>query len=136
VGRDDAWSGLHDARPPDVAVVGAGITGLTTAVLLKNAGLRVAVLEAGGVCLGATGYTTAKVTAQHGPTYSKISSTFGDDGARAYAEANTAGLELIAALVAEHGIDCAFERRPHHLYTESDSAVSQIEQETEAEGPA
>ena len=34
----------------DVAVLGAGIAGLTTAFNLKKAGVRVAVVEAGGVC--------------------------------------------------------------------------------------
>jgi glycine/D-amino acid oxidase-like deaminating enzyme/nitrite reductase/ring-hydroxylating ferredoxin subunit len=120
----------------DVAVVGAGITGLTTALLLKHGGLRVAVLEATGVSLGATGFTTAKVTAQHGTIYSALSSKFGEDGARAYAEANSAGLDLIESLVGEHGIDCDFERRPSYAYTEQDSHVSQIEREVEAQQKA
>ena len=72
----------------DVAVVGAGIAGLSTALLLKNTGLRVAVLEAGGVCCATTGHTTAKVSAQHGLIYDTLRSNFGADGAHAYAEAN------------------------------------------------
>ena len=64
----------------DVAVLGGGITGLTTAMLLQQAGASVAVVEAGRVACGVTGYTTAKVTSLHGLTYAKLTSTFGPRG--------------------------------------------------------
>ena len=56
----------------DVAVVGAGIVGLTTALLLEREGIRVAVLEMRHVAAGATGYTTAKLSSLHGLTYAKL----------------------------------------------------------------
>ncbi|MDQ3933128.1 MAG: FAD-dependent oxidoreductase [Actinomycetota bacterium] len=116
----------------DVAVLGAGIAGLTTALLLKNSGLRVAVVEADGVSRATTGHTTAKVSTQHGLIYDTLRSKFGQDGARAYAEANLGALDLIAELVREHEIDCQWERRPAYAYTEQDSEVKQIEKEVEA----
>ena len=64
----------------EVAVLGGGITGLTTAMLLTQAGVSVAVVEAGRVACGVTGYTTAKVTSLHGLTYAKLTSTFGAQG--------------------------------------------------------
>ena len=116
----------------DVAVLGAGISGLTTALMLKHAGLRVAVVEAGRVAGATTGHTTAKVSTQHGLIYSRLSQTFGEDGARAYAEANRVGLDTIAAIIAEHAIDCDWERRPAYAYTEQPDAVNDIEDEVEA----
>jgi glycine/D-amino acid oxidase-like deaminating enzyme/nitrite reductase/ring-hydroxylating ferredoxin subunit len=113
-------------------VLGGGITGLTTALLLKQAGVSVAVVEAGRVACGVTGYTTAKVTSLHGLTYAKLRSTFGEQGARVYGEANQAGLELIASLVEELGLDCDFERLPAFTYTEDPQRVSAIEEEVEA----
>ncbi|MDQ3609883.1 MAG: FAD-dependent oxidoreductase, partial [Actinomycetota bacterium] len=98
----------------------------------KNAGLRVAVLEAGAVCCATTGHTTAKVSAQHGLIYDTLRSSFGEDGARAYGEANLAAVDLIEALVREHGIDCDWERRAAYAYTEQDAYASQIEKEVEA----
>ena len=116
----------------EVAVLGGGITGLTTALLLQQAGASVAVVEAGRVAGGVTGFTTAKVTSLHGLTYAKLTSTFGAEGARVYAEANQAGLELIAGLVEELRIDCDFERLPAFTYTEDPQRVSAIEEEVEA----
>jgi glycine/D-amino acid oxidase-like deaminating enzyme len=116
----------------DVAVLGPGIAGLSSALLLKRAGMRVAVVEAGRVSGGTTGHTTAKVSAQHGRIYDTLRSKFGADAARAYAEANLAGVDLVEALIREHSIDCDWERRPAYAYTEQDSEVSQIEREVEA----
>ncbi len=56
----------------DVVVVGAGITGLTTAVLLARAGKRVTVVEAQYVGAGATGNTTGKVSLLQGTKLSRI----------------------------------------------------------------
>ncbi|HYF25052.1 MAG TPA: FAD-binding oxidoreductase, partial [Baekduia sp.] len=126
------YAALDRPLDVDVAVLGAGIAGLTTALLLKNAGVRVAVLEAGRVGGGVTGHTTAKVTAQHGLVYDTLRSSFGADGARAYAEANLAAVDVMERIVREHHIDCAWDRRPSYVYTEQASQVSQLEQEVEA----
>ena len=116
----------------DAAVLGASIAGLTTALMLKNAGVRVAVLEADRVCRATTGHTTAKVSAQHGLIYDTLRSQFGEEGARAYGEANLAAVDLVERLIREHGIGCDWERRPAYAYTEQESQVQQIEKEVEA----
>ena len=53
----------------DVAIVGGGITGLTSAYLLKQSGLKVTVVEKDSIGSGTTGHTTGKVSSQHGLTY-------------------------------------------------------------------
>lgn len=57
----------------DVAAVGGGVTGLTTALLLQRHGARVAVVEADPVGAGTTGGTTGKVTSQHSLTSGRLS---------------------------------------------------------------
>ena len=116
----------------DVAVVGGGITGLTTAWLLKQAGAKVAVVEADRVCSGTTGYTTAKVTALHGLTYAELVATHGLDKARQYAQANQAAVERVASLVEELDIDCQFERRPALTYTTDPARRADVAAEVEA----
>jgi len=127
---------LTDGVSVDVAVVGAGITGITAAVLLKRAGKSVALLDSKRIVHGASGYTTAKVTSGHGASYAKIRKAFGEDGARTYAEANEAGLARIAQFVEEDGIECDFERRPNYVYAESEQEVAQLRQEAEVERKA
>ena len=79
------------------------------------------VIDAGAVCAGATGYTTAKITSLHGLTYTQLVRTFDEERARLYGEANEAAIAEIARLVELDGIDCSFERRAHIVYT-TDSA--------------
>jgi glycine/D-amino acid oxidase-like deaminating enzyme len=76
---------LEGERRVDVAVVGAGITGLTAATLLAEAGLSVAVVDQHVVAGGTTGHSTAKVTSQHGLTYALLRLTHGPAAARVYA---------------------------------------------------
>ena len=103
----------------DVAVLGGGIVGVSTALLLKRAGMTVAVVEASRVGAGVTGHTTAKLSSLHGLSYARIASSFGEDGARAYGEANQAGIEQIAQWVEDEAIDCDFRRKPNYTYATS-----------------
>jgi glycine/D-amino acid oxidase-like deaminating enzyme len=119
-------------RAFDVLVLGGGITGLTTALLLKQHGAKVGVIEAGRVGTGATGNSTAKVTALQGTMLSTITRTRGADVAAAYAEHSLAGVEMVATLVAELGIDCDLRRRAAYTLALDDSELSAVEQETDA----
>jgi glycine/D-amino acid oxidase-like deaminating enzyme/nitrite reductase/ring-hydroxylating ferredoxin subunit len=123
---------LEEDVRADVAVLGGGIVGITTALLLKEAGKRVVLLEANRLARGVSGYTTAKVSSQHGMIYSRLRSKFGADGARTYAAANEAGLAWIADRVEQDAIDCDFRRRPSYAYLAEGSDRSQAEQEAEA----
>ncbi|MFN2612726.1 MAG: FAD-dependent oxidoreductase [Solirubrobacterales bacterium] len=115
----------------EVLVVGAGIVGVTTALLLARDGREVTLLEAREIGAGATGYTTAKLSSLHGLTYQDLDSSLGDQAARAYAKANQLGIERVAAFVEELAIDCDFRRKPNFTYTESVSGREAIEREVE-----
>jgi glycine/D-amino acid oxidase-like deaminating enzyme/nitrite reductase/ring-hydroxylating ferredoxin subunit len=115
----------------DVVVVGAGITGLTTARLLVEEGASVTIVDAGPICAGATGYTTAKVTSLHGLTYTQMAQRFGTDRARLYGQANEAAIAEIARLIDLGGIDCRFERRAHVVYTTDASIADSVAAEAQ-----
>jgi glycine/D-amino acid oxidase-like deaminating enzyme/nitrite reductase/ring-hydroxylating ferredoxin subunit len=115
----------------DVVVVGAGITGLTLAALLKAEGRRVAVIEAGRIAAGTTGYTTAKVTVLHGLVFDDLSQAFGVDAAQHYADANLAGMAALADLTVRHRIDCQLERQAAYTYTTDPAMVDKIRAEVD-----
>lgn len=119
---------LAGQRRFDVAVVGGGITGLTTALLLAREGLSVGVIEGRTLGAGTTGRTTAKVTSQHGLTYTRLRLTYGSGTARVYGEANEAAKEQVAALVDE-GIDCDFRRRAAYVYAASRRQAALVRRE-------
>jgi glycine/D-amino acid oxidase-like deaminating enzyme/nitrite reductase/ring-hydroxylating ferredoxin subunit len=120
----------------DVAVIGGGIVGITTALLLTERGADVVLLEADRLGRGVTGHTTAKVSSQHGMIYSRLRSRFGATGARIYAEANETALRWIAERVERDAIECDFRRRPSYAYVTSSSARSTVEDEARAASEA
>lgn len=116
----------------DVAVVGAGITGVTAAVLLKQAGQSVALLEARTLGSGVTGGTTAHLTEAVDARYYSIEKDFGRESAALVRESSRKAIEELAALSERFGVAHAFERVPGVLFTEEPEKKGELEQEYEA----
>jgi len=116
----------------DVTVIGGGIAGITTAFLLKKAGLTVALIDAGRITTGTTGYTTAKITSLHRLIYAELIDRFGDEKARQYAGANQAGIKMVASLVREYDIPCSFETKSAYTYAESEESRDLVAAEADA----
>jgi glycine/D-amino acid oxidase-like deaminating enzyme/nitrite reductase/ring-hydroxylating ferredoxin subunit len=116
----------------DVAVIGGGIAGITVALLLAESDREVTLVEMDRVGGGATGYTTAKVSSQHGFIYDSLCSSIGESKARAYGQANEAALALVAEWVEQRGIDCGWRRRASYAYVLSESERETAMAEAEA----
>src|SRR4051794_13907746 len=123
---------LKDDRKVDVAVLGGGITGLTTALLLRRDGASVAVLEAERVGAGVTGTNTAKVSALQQTVYSQIRSRHGDEGLQAYGAASLAGVGEVERLAGGLAIDCGLDRAPAVTYAAEPGQLGTVEREAEA----
>ncbi|YBW40976.1 FAD-dependent oxidoreductase [Nitrobacter sp. TKz-YC01] len=115
----------------DVAIIGGGIVGITTARMLKDMGQAVAVIEARRVGRQVTGKSTAKITSQHSIIYQTLEQKFGEDRARLYAGAQESAIRKIRSLAAHYGIDCDIETKSAYTYTRDRTYVSKIEKEVE-----
>ncbi len=113
----------------DVVVVGAGITGLTTALLLGRSGRSVAVLEARHVGAGTTGGSTAKVSLLQGTQLSTIASKHSAAVVRDYVRANDEGQAWLARFCEDHGV--AAQRRPAYTFATSGSGLRSARRECE-----
>ena len=102
------------AEPPngeiDVAVVGAGFTGLSAAIALAKKGASVAVFEAGLVGNAASGRNGGMCNNGFAQDYHALSTTLGTDRANMLYRAFDAGVSKVESLIAEEGIDCDFKR--------------------------
>ncbi len=101
------------------------MAGLLCAYFLKKNNIDCALVEENRICGGVTGNTTAKITAQHGEIYHKLSQKFGAEQAALYYKANAAALEEYRLLCKK--IDCDFEIGSSYLYRRGD--VGKLEEE-------
>lgn len=122
------FSELESDMKVDVLIIGGGITGILCAHFLQERGVDYVLCEAGTVCSGITGNTTAKITAQHGLIYNKILKGMGLEAAAMYLHANLAAVEKFAELCTE--IDCNFERKTSYVY--SKESLKNLENEADA----
>ncbi len=113
-----------------VAIIGGGMAGLLTAHVLRERGIRALVLEAGRICSGQTGRTTAKITSQHDLIYADLIDHLGEDTAAQYARANEEAIADYARIIEEGRIDCDFARCDAFLYSRTEATP--LEQEVQA----
>ena len=116
----------------DVAIIGGGITGLTAALLLAQAGKKVAVVEAGQIGTGTTGGTSAHLDTLPDQGAHVLIRDFGEEAARQVTRARMEAIDRIEAWTQQCQIDCDFRRVTAQAYTEHEKAIDHLRKEGEA----
>lgn len=102
------------AGPPegnaDVAVVGAGFTGLSAALALAKKGAKVVVLEAERVAGAASGRNGGMCNNGFAQDYYGMVARLGRERANMLYRAFDAGVDKVESIVREENIDCHFHR--------------------------
>jgi glycine/D-amino acid oxidase-like deaminating enzyme/nitrite reductase/ring-hydroxylating ferredoxin subunit len=108
----------------DVVVVGAGLTGLTTAYLLSQEGVAVALIDRGPIAGVDSSHTTAHLTYVTDSRLHELVDKFGREAARSFWEAGAAAIDQIDRTVRDLNLECDFRRVPGYLHqsVRSDSA--------------
>ncbi|WP_343593434.1 FAD-binding oxidoreductase [Paracidovorax wautersii] len=116
-GADSLWAATAPPAPDapplqgrlaaDVLVIGAGYTGLSTALHLAAGGARVCVLDAHGIGWGASGRNGGQInpSLKHDPD--ELVRIYGAAHAEPLIQAVSGSADLVFGLIARHGIDCA-----------------------------
>jgi glycine/D-amino acid oxidase-like deaminating enzyme len=97
----------------DVAVLGAGFSGLSTARTLARRGARVAVLEAESLGWGASSRNGGMVLTGMKLSVEKLAGRYGLEATRRMYAASLASLECVEQIVREEQIACDFARCGH-----------------------
>lgn len=134
------WQDTHPIRPTvpaaeprgpvDTLIVGAGLTGLSTALMLARAGQRVLVVEAREVGAVTTGASTAKLSLLQGLTLSRLRRHHPDEVLRAHVTGLIAGQDWLRTLLTDRGVD--HQVRTACSYTCSLPGLRLLEEELEA----
>ena len=111
----------------DDVVVGAGLTGMITAVLLARAGRRVAVIEARQIGAVTTGNSTAKLSLLQGTVLSSLIRFHSERVAAAYVEGNREGQSWLLRYCEDHQVPV--QRRDAFTYAGKKSGASAVRKE-------
>lgn len=130
--EQDIYPKLETNIEADIAVVGGGIAGITTAYLLSLEGFKVVLLEAGRLLNGTTAHTTAKITAQHDLIYDELITNAGKEKASLYYHANEEAMKFIEQTIAKNEIECGYSSQDAYVFTNSDSYITHLQKEMSA----
>ncbi|MGV9839526.1 FAD-dependent oxidoreductase [Nocardia niigatensis] len=111
----------------DVVVIGGGLTGLVTALLLAENGVEVAVLEGRRIGDGTTGASNAKVSLLQGVRGQRIRHRHGAGMLRTYLDANLAGQQWLLEYCGGHAID--YQSGDAYTYAQSERELALAREE-------
>ncbi len=97
---------LRGQTRADVAVLGAGYTGLTAALALAEKGYKVTVVEAERIGWGASGRNGGQAIVGYGCEQDTLEALVGDADARLLFDFSRDGMHMLKQRIARHGIDC------------------------------
>lgn len=116
----------------DLAVIGSGIAGLSSAYEAARFGAKVIVIDRGDITGGMTARTTAHLVSEIDDRYFDLIKAVGEDNARLYHESQVAAINRIEQICEDEGIDADFARLPGYLVAADPSYRSELEQEYDA----
>lgn len=124
---------LQGALEVDVAIIGGGVTGLTTAIKLIEAGKSVAVLEARQVGAGSTGRSTGNLYATVSSGLAQVRQKHGIEMTKKVVAARAQAVDFIEQTIQRFAIDCDFARRPMYccLHTQDEKHEQRFQAELE-----
>lgn len=115
----------------DILIIGAGITGLTTAYFLQNTNKKVIIIDKGKIGCGITHKTTGKISYLQGDIYSKLSDMFNKNVAKTYFNSQIDATKISKDIITTNNIDCDLEKVLSIVFTLEDKNIKKILKEKE-----
>ena len=110
----------------DVIIVGGGITGISSGLLLQRSDKKCLIIESANLCFGTTGGTTAHLNTLLDTPYSVIEQKFGKENAQLVATAARAALQLIKTNITDLGIECGFKDARAFLFAQDEKQAEEL----------
>src|SRR6476660_56928 len=125
----EVLDGFHEC---DVAVIGSGIAGISTAYELSKRGKSVIVIDRGRICGGMTSRTSAHLAPLCDDLVSEMAKIRGAEATTLFCDSQTAAVERIEEIQKKEKIDCDFRRLDGYLFQGQGMPSDIIDKELEA----
>lgn len=123
---------LEDDVYCDVAVIGAGIAGMSTAYMMAKRGAHVVVVDDGEIANGETIRTTAQISTLLDLRYFELEKIHGAERTKKIAESQYAAINMIQDIVTNEKIKCDFRRVDGYLFLGRNCPEEELHKEIEA----
>lgn len=127
----DEYSTAKETPDTDVAIIGAGITGLTTGYLLAKAGVKSVIFEAQFIGNGTSGSSTGNLYVPVDEMYHSIAKKFDTATAKGIAKSRDSACRKIKSIIRDHNFNCAFNESSFYLVAETEEHLEKVEREYE-----
>lgn len=130
---EPAYPTLSKATDTDILIIGGGITGITAAYLLAEAGKKVILLEKNQIGSAETLHTTAHISYPTDERLLDLEKNFGRDHAQAIWDACHSSADEIARLARDEHLDCHWTQVPGYLYAAEGADLDQEKEDLQKE---
>ena len=120
---------LNQNIQTDILIIGAGITGMTTAYFLKNK--NICVVDANSIGHGVTLNTTAKINYFQERIYTKIANVTNKENAIMYLKSQRYAIEQLKNIIEKENIDCDFKQVESYVFANTTNEISPLEKEAQ-----
>ena len=115
----------------DVAVIGSGIAGISTAYELCKLGMSVMVIDRGPIAGGMTSRTSAHLAPLCDDLVSEMMKIKGQEATKLFCDSQAAAIDRIEEIQKAERIDCDFRRLDGYLFQGRDMPADIIDEVTE-----
>src|SRR5258705_1754668 len=123
---------LEGVAECDVAVIGSGIAGISTASELSKRAKSVRVIDRGRICGGMTARTSAHLAPLCDDLVSEMTKIKGQEATKLFCDSQAAAVDRIEDVQKKENIDCDFRRLDGYLFQGRDMPADTIDQEMDA----
>lgn len=113
----------------EVAIIGGGITGITTGKLLARAGFPSVVLESNTVGSGTTSYSTGNLYYTVDNNLSSLKGKYNIDIVKKVAASRSETLQQMSRWIQDLSLDCDYKKVPWYLYSSNKENMGTIRDE-------
>ncbi|MEJ7625315.1 MAG: FAD-dependent oxidoreductase [Ferruginibacter sp.] len=111
----------------DVAIIGAGITGISSAIQLQRAGKKCIIIEAANIAFGTSGGTTAHLNTFFDSPYNEVIENFGEENAKLLAEGGKEAIQTIKNIISSAKIECGYADRTGYVFSVEEKQDKELE---------